>query len=300
MGAGDDGGDGSPMRGAPISDDDLPELARTLSGLRHELAGAGVVIPSEVDVDPDQPFGPWQAVLEALRRGLATLDVEVAGTLLERSLPAATALEGALPAAEEVAAAAGRTAAVDEAVAAAVEDAAALAERVVEGDPGFALTVESFYAGVLAATYATWVVRDLIAGAPLAAGTGLVDGVLRPLAAVHRLTGAAAAAAVLDVAEALPQETWAALADGARTRTEEESAASVRLRAAAAVAGLGGAEAAVVAGLAPAGTAAADALDAAVVIGDAAVAAAAGQAGVADEDVRRLAGAVWDSRSRGT
>ena len=289
----DDAAGGPPSAPDPIADDDLVELARTLAGLRHELSAAGVVISSDVDVDPDQRFGPWQAVLDAIRAGVTSLDVADAGTLLERSLPVAGALEAVLPVAEEAAARAGRSNALDEAVAAAVEDAAALADQVVVGDAAFAVTVESFFAGTLAATYATWVVRDLLAGDEAVAGTGLVDGVLRPLAALHRLSTTGAAAAVLDVAEVLPAETWAALATGQRERPEDEAAAAVRVRAAAAVAGLGGAEVLAVAALAPPDVDPTDVAGAALVIGDAAVAAAAEQAEVADAALRRLASATW-------
>ena len=104
-----------------------------LAGVRRELGGAGVVISSQVDVDPTQRFGPWSAVLEAVRAGVATLDVAVAGTLLERTPSAADALAATLATSEAAAASAGRSGAADEAVVAAIQDAAALAERVVDG-----------------------------------------------------------------------------------------------------------------------------------------------------------------------
>lgn len=284
------------MSGAPIADDDLVDLAHALAGLRHELAGAGVVVPSEVDVDPGQRFGPWQAVLEAVRAGVVTLGEAAAGTLLERSLPAALALEEALLLAQAAAATAGRSSAADEALAVAVEDAGVLADRLVDDGTGFVLTVESFYAGALAAAYVTWVVRDLLDPAVAASGTGLLDGVLRPRAALRRLAGNRSAAAVLDVAEVLAPGAWRALADGARRRQEDEARASVHLRAAAAVAGLGGAEVGVLGVLAPAGTAPADVLDAALAIGDGAVAAAG--AARLDAATCRLAAAVWTDGSR--
>lgn len=285
------------MTGRPIADDDLVDLVDALAGLRRELAGAGVVIRSQVDVDPAQRFGPWTAVLDAVRAGVATLEPAVAGTLLERTPAAADALAVRLATSEAAAVSAGRSSAADEAVVAAIQDAAVLAERVVDGEQSFVFTVESFYAGLLAATYATWVARDLLGPTTADAGTGLVDLALRPVGSLRRLGRHGSAAAVLDVAAALPVETWAALAGEAVERPEAEAMASVTLRALAAVAGLGGAEAAVVARLAPADLDLAVAGEAAVVIGDAAVGAAAPDA-VVDAATRALAERSWQRVAR--
>ena len=281
----------------PIHDEALVDLANALAGLRRELVG--VPISTTVDVDPAQRFGPWQAVVEAVRAGATGLGPGAAGTLLERSVPAAGPLRSALAAASEVAAGVDREAAVDACMAAAVEDAAALAGVFGQDDPGLVLAMESACATVLAAAYATWVTRDLVDGATAAAGIALLDVTLRPVAALVTLQRASAgAAAVLDVAGALPAEVWEALAEAASTRSEEEAMASVRVRALAALAGCGAAESAVVARLAPEGVGAEVAGAAGLVIGDAAVATAALERGAVDVTSCALATSAWERSSR--
>ena len=281
----------------PIDDEALVDLANALAGLRRELVG--VPISTTVDVDPAQRFGPWQAVVEAVRAGATGLGTGAAGTLLERSVPAAAGLRSALAAATEVAAGVDRDAAVDACLAAAVEDAAALAGVFGQDDPGLVLAMESACATVLAAAYATWVTRDLVDDATAAAGIALLDVTLRPVAALATLQRASGgAAAVLDVAEAQPPEVWEALAEAAATRPEEEAMASVRVRALAALAGCGAAEAVVVAQLAPEEVRPDVAGAAGIVIGDAAVATAALERGAVDVASCTLAARAW-ARSSG-
>ncbi len=276
----------------PIHDDALVDLANALAGLRRELVG--VVISTTVDVDPAQRFGPWQAVVDAVRAGATGLGTGAAGTLLERSVPAAGRLQAALAAAGEVAAGVDRDAAVDACMAAAIEDAATLAAVFGQDDPGLVFAMESACATVLAAAYATWVTRDLVDDAAAAAGIALLDVTLRPVAALATLRARSrSAGAVLDAAQVQPQAVWAALAESAATRPEAEAMAAVQVRALAAVAGCGGAEAAVVAGLAPPAVEPDVARAAASVIGDAAVAAAGGEAGVVDEPTCARAAAAW-------
>lgn len=274
-------------------------LAEALAGLRRELAGAGVEISSTVNVDPEQPFGPWQAVLEAVRAGVATLDTTVAGTLLERSVPAADALQGVLPVAAAAAETSHRGAAFDAALAVAVDDAADLAARVAGDEPDLTLAVESAYAAVLAACYGTWVVRDVVDLATVATGIGLVDTALRPLDAYRRLVASNDAAAVLDVADAAPTQVWERLAEEARQRPDAEAMASVRLRSLAVVAGLGGAELVAVARLAPEGLELAVVADAALVIGDAALAAVSLSTGEVDPETCALARRAWEDGAAG-
>lgn len=283
----------------PVSDDALVDIANALAGLRRELAGEGVTVSTTVDVDPEQPFGPWHAVVATVRAGVATLDAARAGTLLERSPTVTDELAAVLPAATAAAAPVGRGPAVDAAVAAAVEDAAHLTALAGEDDAGFLLAVEAAYASVLAAAYATWVTADLLDPAVAAAGSSLVDVALRPRAALGRLRRADAAAVVLDVAAAQPPTAWATLADAVAQRGDEEAVAAVRLRSLAAVRGMGGAEERIVAGLAPADVEPEVALAAAVAVGDAAVAAAVRAAGVADEATCRHAGRAWEALPRG-
>ena len=291
------GGDrASRLMPEPIDDEALVDLANALAGLRRELVG--VPISTTVDVDPAQRFGPWQAVVEAVRAGATGLGTGAAGTLLERSVPAAGPLRSALVAASEVAAGVDRDAAVDACVAAAVEDAAALAAVFGQDDPGLVFAMESACATVLAAAYATWVTRDLVDDATAAAGIALLDVTLRPAAALATLQRASvAAAAVLDVAGSQPPEVWEALAEAAATRPEEEAMASVRVRALAALAGCGAAEAVVVAQLAPDEVGPEAAGAAGIVIGDAAVAAAALERGAVDAESCALASRAWERSS---
>lgn len=280
----------------PIADVALVDLANALAGLRRELVG--VPISTTVDVDPEQPFGPWQAVVAAVRAGATSLDVGSIGTLLERSVPAAEPLGIALAAATAIAADLGREAAIEACVVAAIDDGATVAAALGQDDPGLVFAIESAIASVLAAAYATWAVRDLFDEQAAAAGIALLDVTLRPIAALRTLRGASAAAAVLDVSATLPAETWEALAAAAVERPAEEAMASVRLRALAAVAGLGAAEATAVALLAPPDVAPDVALAGALLVGDAAVAAASTVAGATDGTVRSLASRAWDQTSR--
>jgi hypothetical protein len=282
----------------PVSDDALVDIANALAGLRRELAGEGVTVSTTVDVDPAQPFGPWQAVVTTVRAGVATLDAARAGTLLERSPAVTDELAAVLPAAAAAAAPVGRGPAVDAAVAAAVEDAGRLTALAGEDDAGFLLAVEAAYASVLAAAYATWVTADQLDPTVATTGSGLVDVVLRPRAALGRLRRADGATVVLDVAAAQPAATWEALAGAVAGRGDEEAVTAVRLRALAAVRGLGGAEERIVAGLAPADVEPEVALAAAVAVGDAAVAAAARDADLADEATCRRASRTWDALPR--
>lgn len=280
----------------PIHDDALVDVANALAGLRRELVG--VEISTTVDVDPSQRFGPWQAVVDAVRAGATGLGTAAAGTLLERSVPAAGRLQAALAAAGEVAARVDRDAAVDACMAAAIEDAATLAAVFGQDDPGLVFAMESACATVLAAAYATWVTRDLVDDAAAAAGIALLDVTLRPVAALATLRERSrSAGAVLDAAEAQPQVVWEALAESAATRPEAEAMAAVQVRALAAVAGCGGAEVAAVARLAPPAVASEVAGAAAAVIGDAAVAAAGGEAGAVDEETCALAAVAWKRSS---
>lgn len=280
----------------PIHDDALVDLANALAGLRRELVG--VEISTTVDVDPSQRFGPWQAVVDAVRAGATGLGTAAAGTLLERSVPAAGRLQAALAAAGEVAAHVDRDAAVDACMAAAIEDAATVAAVFGQDDPGLVFAMESACATVLAAAYATWVTRDLVDDAAADAGIALLDVTLRPVAALAKLRERSrSAGAVLDAAEAQPQVVWEALADSAATRPEAEAMAAVQVRALAAVAGCGGAEVAVVARLAPPAVASEVAGAAAAVIGDAAVAAAGGEAGAVDEETCARAAVAWKRSS---
>ena len=276
----------------PIHDDALVDLANALAGLRRELAA--VAISTTVDVDPTQRFGPWQAVVDAVRAGATGLGPVPAGTLLERSVPAAERLQAALGSAREVAAGAGRDEAVEACTVAAIEDAATLAAVFGQDDPGLVFAMESACATVLAAAYATWVTRDLVDDAAAANGTALLDVTLRPVSALARLRARSrSASAVLDVAEAQPRVVWEALAEAAVLRPEAEAMAAVQVRALAAVAGCGGAEAGVVATLAPAAVEPEVAYAAATVVGDAAVAVAGAEAGAVDEALCGRAAAAW-------
>lgn len=281
----------------PIHDDALVDLANALAGLRRELAG--VVISTTVDVDPTQRFGPWQAVVDAVRAGATGLGPGPAGTLLERSVPAAERLQAALGSAGEVAAGAGRDAAVEACTMAAIDDAATLAAVFGQDDPGLVFAMESACATVLAAAYATWVTRDLVDDAAAAAGIALLDVTLRPVSALTTLrAGSRSASAVLDAAEAQPRVVWEALAEAAVLRPEAEAMAAVQVRALAAMAGCGGAEATVLAGLAPSTVEPEVAYAAATVIGDAAVAVAGREAGAIDEVTCARAAAAWTRSSQ--
>jgi len=283
---------GSTLMAEPIADDALVDLADALAGLRREQPG--VDISTTVDVDPSQHFGPWHALLTALRAAVAGLGGADAGTILERSVPGAEIVQAAITTATDAAAAVGRHAAVDAAVEAAIEDAATLSSAFGQDDPGLVFAIESACATVLAAAYATWVSRDVLDAATAAAGTALLDVTLRPAAALATLRKASSsAAAVLDAAEAQPAAVWGALADEAGSRVEGEAMAAVRVRALAALAGLGAAEATAVARLAPRDVGLEAAFAAALVIGDAAVAAAAGGAGTVDVLTIALADAAW-------
>jgi hypothetical protein len=276
----------------PIHDDALVDLANALAGLRRELAA--VAISTTVDVDPTQRFGPWQAVVDAVRAGATGLGPVPAGTLLERSVPAAERLQAALGSAREVAVGAGRDDAVEACTVAAIEDAATLAAVFGQDDPGLVFAMESACATVLAAAYATWVTRDLVDEAAAASGIALLDVTLRPVSALARLRSSSrSASAVLDAAEAQPRVVWEALAEAAVLRPEAEAMAAVQVRALAAVAGCGAAEAGVVAALAPAAVEPEVAYAAATVIGDAAVAVAGSEAGAVDEALCARAAAAW-------
>lgn len=282
----------------PIADDALVELAHALAGLRRELLD--VPISTTVDVDPGQAFGPWHAVIEAVRAGATGLDAVDAGTLLERSVPAGEVLKTALAGATETAARAGRSSAVEACVVAAIEDAAALAAGFGQDDPGLIFAIESACASVLAAAYATWATRDLVDDRTAAAGAGLLDVTLRPVAALTTLLATSSAAAVLDVAATLAPEVWEAMAEAAATRPEDEAMASVRVRALAALAGLGAAESTVVARLTPPDVAPDIAYAGAILVGDAAVATAASEAGAVDAATCALAARAWERASRST
>nr|MDQ3385213.1 hypothetical protein [Actinomycetota bacterium] len=127
----------------------------------------------------------------------------------------------------------------------------------------------------------------------------LLDVTLRPVAALATLQRTSGgAAAVLDVAGSQPPEVWEALAEAAITRPEEEAMASVRVRALAALAGCGAAEAVVVAQLAPEEVEPEVACAAGIVIGDAAVATAALERGAVDVETCALATRAWERSSR--
>lgn len=281
----------------PIDDDRLVDLVDTLAGLRRELVG--VSISTTVDVDPVQPFGPWHAVIEVVRAGATGLDVGAAGALLERSVPAAERLQAALASASATALGAGRHEAVDACLLAAIDDAAALAAAFGQDDPGLLFAMESSLATALAAAYATWVTRDLVDGRTASGGIALLDLALRPAAALATLRArSGGAAAVLDVAEAQPPEVWEALAEEAAARPDEEAMAAVHVRALTALAGCGGAEAVVVARLAPPGVEPEVALPAATIVGDAAVATAGDEIGAVDEATCARATAAWRRSSQ--
>lgn len=283
----------------PIDDEVVVELANALAGLRRELAGLGVEVGTEVDIDPDQLFGPWQAVVAAVRAGVAALDEHSLGLILERTVPVVDRLQAVLPVAAAAAETVDRGQSVDAVLAAAVEDAAVLADRMARGDRDLLVSVEAAYATALGASYATWVTRDVIDAVTAATGAGLVDVALRPRGSLARLYAADSGAVVLDVASASGPERWHELAAAVRARPHTEAVASVRLRAMAAVGGIGGAEAGVVATMAPAGIDPAVALDAALAVGDAALADVALDTGTVDEAVCTLARRAWEAGSAG-
>jgi hypothetical protein len=278
----------------PIDDEAVVELANTLAGLRRELAALGIEVSTVVDVDPAQAFGPWQAVVDAVRAGVAALDDAAAGSILERTVPVVDRLQGVLPVAGAAALTVDRGEAVDAALAAAVEDAAALATRLAGGDPDLLVAVEAAFAAALAASYVTWVSRDLLDATTVATGAGLVDVCLRPRGALARVYAVDSGAVVLDVVSSMGAGAWHTLAAAAVDRSDEERVASVHLRSHAAVAGLGGAEATVIATMAPEEVEPSAAHDAALVIGDAALADVALEADAIDAATHALARRAWE------